>query len=145
MRNYLRTFLTPQARRQFRRVFLIGIFNTGLYFVLSNVFRSQLGWDTGWAVGVAFIIGTLISYLLNRRWSFGLRGARPTETLGFVVVNSAALLTTELIVKGTELLTGELSFIQFNALNAVAALAIIAPKFAAYRDVVFRKALAQRP
>ncbi|HKZ25225.1 MAG TPA: GtrA family protein [Acidimicrobiia bacterium] len=145
MKNYLKTFITPETRRQFTRVFVIGIFNTVLYFVLSNLFRSGLGWDTGWAVGVAFIIGTLISYLLNRRWSFELRGARPSETLGFVVVNSAALVVTELIVKGTELLTGELSVVQFNALNAVAALAIIAPKFAAYRDVVFRKALAQRP
>src|SRR3972149_1963669 len=70
MKNYLKTFLTPETRRQFTRVFVIGIFNTVLYFVLSNLFRSGLGWDTGWAVGGAFIIGAVILAGHGKRGGF---------------------------------------------------------------------------
>ncbi|MGH8874212.1 MAG: hypothetical protein ACRDVM_03030, partial [Acidimicrobiia bacterium] len=81
----------------------------------------------------------------NRRWSFRIRQGRVSAGEGgsFFVVNFAAMAVTAVIVKGAELTFPGLGVLGYNLANLVAAGGILLPKFAAYRDVVFRRSLAR--
>ncbi len=72
MKNYLRSFATKEAARQFASVGLIGVFNTVVDFGAFNVLRS-VSIPRNWAIVLAFSFATFISYLLNRRWTFRIR------------------------------------------------------------------------
>ncbi len=142
MRNYLKTFANRESARQ---VFLrggIGVVNTVIDFGLFNLFR-WLGWELYVALAVAFVLATGVSFLLNRRITFGMRAssARAHEGVGFLVLNVVALAATAGIVWVADSLFGPLTPLGENLAKVVAALVILLPKFAALRDVVFRRAL----
>ena len=90
------------------------------------------------------MIGTLVSYALNRTWTFSLEteGANARETLHFFGVNVVAWVLTVAIVWLAGRMFGALSNLEFIFAQLVAAAIIVIPKFAAYRDVVFRRSLA---
>ncbi len=50
---------------------------------------------------------------------------------------------TIVIVTGADALWGPLGIVGENLASAVAALVVLLPKFASYRDLVFRKALSE--
>lgn len=142
MRSYLKTFLTKEAAGQFVKLGVIGGINTVVYFALFNVFRSN-GVGLQASITIAFAIATLVSYFLNRRWTFNVRHgwASFRETAKFFVINGVAWAVTLTVVAVADNIWGELSLLQENLANVVATAFILLPKFASYRDVVFRSAL----
>ena len=123
-------------------MFFIGGFNTIVYFILLNVFLSPFG--RFWAVTAAFALATSLSYVLNRRWSFQIADGAvgsAKESASFFVVNLAAWGVTVLITELAHALMGPLTRLEVNLASIVATGIIVFPKFAAYRDVVFKKSL----
>lgn len=154
--SYIRSFLTPTAINQIVRVGIVGVANTIVSFALFNLFLGLLGgtktvdegfnWEQFWAIALSFLIATQMSYLLNRRWAFGLSGAGDTgrETLHFIGINVVAWAVTQGIVGGADLVWGPLSRAQQNVYYLFATVLILVPKFAGYRDIVFRKAIGSK-
>jgi putative flippase GtrA len=143
VKRYFATFATRQAMGQFIRMGVIGVFNTLVYFALFNLFRFALDWTTFWSVTAGFAIATGCSYVLNRRWTFRL--GRSTGSWGesgsFYVVNALSWAATVAVVKGAEILWPGLGPLGLNLANLVATGVVLLPKFAAYRDLVFRRSL----
>ncbi|MBT8216382.1 MAG: GtrA family protein [Acidimicrobiia bacterium] len=142
MRNYLKTLVHPEAMVQMMKLGFIGGFNTFVSLGLSLLFR-RAGMADEPAVALAWIIGTLLSYFMNRRWTFSLAtaGANVRETSHFFVVNVVAGTLTVGFVWLAGAVLGELSDVQFLGAQIVASIIIVIPKFAAYRDVVFKRSL----
>lgn len=143
MKTYVRSLLHRDAYVQMGKLIVIGGFNTIVTLGLSNVFKFGFEMRSEWAVSLAWVIGTLLSYIMNRTWTFDLRpdGASFRESGNFFFVNLLAWGVTVVIVKLAEWWLGELDGFTFNAAQIVAAGIIVIPKFAAYRDVVFKKSL----
>lgn len=153
MTRYIRSLFTPAALNQLIRVGIVGVANTIVSFTLFNVFLTLFGgtktedtgfnWEQFWAIGLSFLVATLFSYWLNRRWTFSLVGGGDTarETANFVGINVAAWAVTQAIVGGADWLWGPLTRPQQNLFYLLASVLIIVPKFAGYRDIVFRRAL----
>ena len=145
MRSYLRSLVTREAMGQFMRLGLIGGLNTIVYFVLLNVFFSIVGLSDFWSVTGAFVLATALSYVLNRRWTFRIKEGKGSlkETVVFYAVNMAAWGATVGIVELAERVFGTSTALQINLASLVATAIILIPKFASYRDLVFKKALNQ--
>lgn len=142
MINYLRSFLTREAGSQFMKMTGIGLFNTFVDFGLLNVFFSVLEWDELTSVTVAFVIATLSAYVLNRRFTFGLAATvRLKETIGFLAVNAVALGITDLLVWVASVRLDGLTQLELNVVKLVTTAIILLPKFAGYRDLVFKSAM----
>ena len=154
VKRYLRSFGNREALGQLVRVGVIGVVNTVVSFALFNLFVVMLGaagqegndLELFVATAASFIITTFLAYVLNRRWSFALTegGLSGRETARFYLINMAALGVTTLVVSGANALWGPLSQLGANVAYGAAALLIILPKFAGYRDVVFKDALERR-
>ncbi len=144
MRNYLKTLVNREAFIQMVKLGFIGGFNTVVTLGLSLLFR-KLGLLDELSVAFAWVIGTLLSYFLNRRWTFALEtsGANVRETSHFFVVNIVAGFLTVGFVFLAGRLRGDLSDVEFLGAQIVAAAIIVIPKFAAYRDVVFKRSLSK--
>lgn len=145
MRAYLRSFLNWESFWQMIRLGIVGTLNTIVYFVLLNVFLGVTDLTPVWSVTAAFALATFVSYVLNRRWTFRLDAARGSagETVSFFAVSLASWGVTVALVKLAEWWLGDLSTLEVNLVNLVAAAFIVLPKFALYRDMVFRKSLEQ--
>ncbi len=142
MSSYVRTFFNRKTLGQVVRVGLIGGFNTIVYFAILNVALTWLGGF--WSVTIAFVLATGLSYVLNRRWSFQIADGsvgNAKETSKFFLVNLAAWAVTVLILGLADLRWGPLSRLATNLASVVATGLVIVPKFAAYRDVVFKSSL----
>ncbi len=146
MRNYVRSFMNGESARQFGVMAVVGVVNTVVDFGLFNLFRGGFSWGLYFSLSLAFVLASFMSYLLNRRFTFGMRasGARADEGAGFILVNVIALGLTNGIMWLAELTFGPLTPLGENVAKVVAALIILAPKFAALRDVVFKRALAEK-
>lgn len=145
MKHYIRTFLTRETGNQFVKVGVIGVVNTVVDFALFNVLRwSGLGRYP--AITLAFTAATLMSYVLNRRWSFDLTDGKVSlrETTHFYWINAAAWAVTVAIVWLADKWFGPLTQLGENAAKLAAVFVILVPKFAGYRDIVFRRALHER-
>jgi putative flippase GtrA len=149
----MRSLLTPTAIGQLVKVGMIGVVNTVVSFALLNVFLTLLGgtktvdegfnWEQFWAIALSFLIATELSYVLNRRWAFDLTdpGERARETAHFIGINVVAWAVTQAVVGGADWAWGPLTRFQQNFFYLLASLVIIVPKFAGYRDIVFRRAI----
>jgi putative flippase GtrA len=131
---------------QFFRLGLIGGLNTVVYFVLLNVLFTVVGLSDFWSVTWAFVLATALSYMLNRRWTFQIKEGRGSirETLVFYVVNLVAWAATVGMVELAEAIFGTSTALQINLASLAATALILIPKFASYRDVVFKKALGEQ-
>ncbi len=142
MRRYVKTFLNRQSASQFSRLAVIGGFNTVVDFALFNLFLT-LRLPAALALALAFVLATGLSYFLNRRWTFGISGSGNwSESSSFYLVNLGALLVSEVTVLGAERLIDDINRLGYNLAKVAATAIILLPKFAAYRDVVFRRSLA---
>ena len=140
--SYLKSFKNRETLGQVIRVGFIGSFNTIVYFVLLNVFLDPFG--RFWAVTAAFTLATGLSYVLNRRWSFRIADGSvgsARESGRFFVVNLVAWGLTVVVMEIADRFWGPLTRIEVNVAALFAAGLIVLPKFAAYRDVVFKKSL----
>lgn len=144
MKNYIKTLIHREALGQMFRLSLIGGFNTVLTLGLSVLFRDAFAMRDEWAVTAAWIIGTLVSYVLNRTWTFSLHpeGANARETMHFFGVNVIAWGVNVIVVWLAGRMFGPLTNFEFVFAQIVGTGFIVIPKFAAYRDVVFRRSLA---
>jgi len=142
VRNYVKTLMHREALTQMVKLGFIGGFNTFVTLALSLLFR-KLGMIDEFAVAAAWVLGTLLSYFLNRRWTFSLetKGANVRETSHFFVVNVVAGALTVGFVFLAGRLRGDLSDAEFLGAQIIASAIIVIPKFAAYRDVVFKRSL----
>ena len=142
MRNYMKTLMHREALTQMVKLGFIGGFNTIVTLGLSLVFR-KLGMLDELSVALAWVLGTMLSYFLNRRWTFSLetKGASVRETSHFFFVNVVAGVLTVGFVFLAGRLRGDLSDVEFLGAQIIAAAIIVIPKFAAYRDVVFKRSL----
>ena len=142
MSAYLQSFRNRQTFGQIIRVGFIGSFNTVVYFVLLNVFLTPFG--RFWAITAAFTIATGVSYVLNRRWSFQIADGSvgsAKESASFFLVNLAAWGITIVMLEIAVAIWGELDRLQVNVAALIAAGIVVLPKFAMYRDVVFKNSL----
>lgn len=144
MTAYLRTLLTRESAGQFVRLALIGVINSAVDFGLFNFLHYGLRIGLLAAGALAFLAGALGSYFLNRYWTFGLRDGwgSSRETTLFVAINVAALVVTEAFLAGADAWWGPLDPLAANLTKVAAAIVILVPKFAGYRDLVFRRSLA---
>ena len=146
---YVRSFFDREGIGQMAKLLVIGVVNTVVYFAMVNLLigLSKVGPDVPlfWRVTVSFAVATEVSYLLNRRWTFGLKGGVGPwrETAVFFAVNAVAWAATVGIVLGAEKLFGQLDWVRENVANLVAGVVILLPKLASYRDLVFRRALSR--
>ncbi len=153
MKSYVKSLFTPSAIQQLIKVGLVGVVNTVVSFTLFNILLTLLGgiktvdegfnWEQFWSITISFAIATLVSYLLNRRWTFELTmaGDARRETTHFFAINFGAMVVTQAFVGGADWLWGPLSRFGQNVAYLAAAAAIVVPKFAGYRDIVFRRAI----
>jgi len=157
MRRYLRSFANGESLLQVVKVGLIGVVNTvvsiGLFRILLIVMGGEAARTDGFdlrlflATAISFGLTTLLSYVLNRRWTFALEDPTGTrrETVRFFAINGVAWAITQAIVSGANIFWGPLTDNQATIAYIAAAGVIILPKFAGYRDLVFRKALDEQP
>ena len=142
MKRYLLSFANRESAIQAIKVALIGVANTLTYLLLFNVFLALgLAWFP--SVTISFVLTTLMSYALNRRWTFELTDGKASvrETSSFFAVNVAAYIASVIIIWIADLVFGPLGTIGYNVAAAVAAGTLVLPKLAGYRDVVFSRAL----
>jgi putative flippase GtrA len=156
LKNYIKSLFAPDALRQLVKVGLVGVVNTIFSFALFNVFLIVLGgtktvdegfnWEQFWSIALSFLIATFVSYVLNRRWTFRLSepGEIRRESVNFVAINVVAWVLTQGVVGGADWLWGPLTRLEQNIFYLLAAVLIIVPKFAGYRDIVFRRAIDQK-
>ncbi len=121
------------------------MFNTVVDFASFNVLRA-VSVPRNWAIVLAYSIATLVSYVLNRRLTFRIRTGSLSlrETVNFYGVNLAALVVTLGVVELADLLFGPLNLIGENIAKVAAVGVVLIPKFAGYRDVVFRRAIREQ-
>jgi putative flippase GtrA len=143
--SYLRSFFNRDGMEQMVKLALIGVVNTGVYFAILNILIS-LSVPLFWRVTVSFAVATEVSYLLNRRWTFRLKGGIGPwrETAVFFFVNGLAWGVTLAIVLGADAVFGPLPRLGENLANLAAGILILLPKLASYRDLVFRRSLESR-
>ena len=82
--------------RQFVRYVLAGLLNTTLSF---GVYRGLLEIGTPYAVAapIAFAVGSVLGYVVNRRWTFAASDSARSR-LTYVVVQAAGAGMTSLLV-----------------------------------------------
>ena len=99
MKSYLKTFLTWEAAGQFVKLAVIGVVNTVVYFGLINLFRT-LDIELLTRTTLAFALATLVSYFLNRKWTFKIRAgwASFRETAKFFLIKPGAWGVTAVVV-----------------------------------------------
>jgi len=146
VKNYLKTFMNRESLRQFFRLGMVGGMNTVVDFGIFNVLLFLLPderWEPSVAVTISYIAATAFSYVLNRRWTFELDGTwgSSRETGAFYIVNTIALAATLAIVEGAQVLWGPLTVLQLNLAKFAAVIVILFPKYAGYRDLVFRRSI----
>jgi putative flippase GtrA len=139
--TYLRSFFDRRGMSQMAKLVVIGVVNTGVDFGVFNVLPRSV--PLFWRVTIAFAVATEVSYLLNRRWTFQLRGGSGVwrETAIFFLVNGVAWALTVGIVLGAEAVLGDLTRLGENLAKLGAGIVILLPKLASYRDLVFRRSL----
>jgi putative flippase GtrA len=142
MKAYLLSFFNRTSANQFMRLAMIGGLNTVLDFVLANVLKAGLGFSSQLSVVLAFTTATGASYLMNRRFTFLITGGKKSmrETAAFFLVNGIALAVTSGFVALAELWFGD-NLAAFNGAKVAATVLVLFPKFAGYRDLVFRRSL----
>ena len=142
MKNYMKTFMTGETASQFVKTGLVGVVNTVVSFAIFNIGRV-VGLNVPLSITAGWIVATGVSYVLNRRWSFQLNdgGENARETGRFAVINLLAWAATLGLMWLAEQWFGPLSRLGENVALLVVSGIILIPKFASYRDIVFRKAL----
>ncbi len=81
---------TDRHAREFIKFVIVGGLTTAINFTIYSVLVLAGLHYLGAAV-IAFVIATLNSYLLNRRWTFRSKSARTRQFIKFLLVQSGGL------------------------------------------------------
>ncbi|MFB9273449.1 GtrA family protein [Cohnella cellulosilytica] len=112
---------------------LVGGLNTGVDFAVFCALVYGLGVPSAGAQVVSYLAGTANSYLLNRYWTFGVRGKRSgAEMLRFVLVNAVSFAAATAALLGLEY-----GGLEPAAAKAVSVFVSLAVNYAGYRLWVF--------
>jgi putative flippase GtrA len=141
--SYLSTFRNRESFQQLVKLTIIGVVNTVVDFALFNLFRVQ-GVSLVPSLILAFTLATLVSYVLNRLWTFKIKHGKglTRESLAFLLVNAVALAVTVGLVQVADVVWGPLSRFGENVAKLVAGGIVTFPKLAGFRDLVFKRSLA---
>lgn len=142
MKDYVRSFFNRESAGQLSKLALIGVVNTVVYFAFLNTFRT-LGVGLLTRTVVSVVLATMVSYFLNRSWTFRIRHGKGllAESVAFMGVNVVALVVTAGLVLAADAAFGPLTRLEENLTNLAAGGLILLPKLAGYRDLVFRRSI----
>jgi len=90
------TQTTRDTQRQFGRFLVVGATNTVLSFVVYRLLLP-LGTPYALAAPLAFAVGAVNGYVLNRRWTFAARDSTRARLL-YVAVQGVGAASTSLLV-----------------------------------------------
>lgn len=77
---------------------LVGIINTGIDFLLLNLF-TRLGLELFWAIFFAYLLGAVNGYVLNSRWTYRKMGTPNLKGyLTYTTISFIGLLLTEVVI-----------------------------------------------
>lgn len=145
----------PEKYRELAKFLVVGgtawIVDTGIFTVLSHTVLEQ---KVITAKVISILISTMLSYVLNREWSFSARGGREPhhEAMLFFLVNGIALLLNLIPLGLSRYVFGfdvehysrfTVSLTDFISANVVGTLIGMAFRFWAYRRFVFPEELAR--
>jgi putative flippase GtrA len=91
-----RPFRRREPVRQFRRFLVVGLANTVLSFVAYRLLLA-IGTPYVLAAVLAFSVGAVNGYVLNRRWTFGARASTRARLL-YLAVQILGAAATGLLV-----------------------------------------------
>ncbi len=112
---------------------LVGGLNTGVDFAVFCALAYGLGAPSAGAQVVSYLAGTANSYLLNRCWTFRVRGHKSSaEMVRFVLVNAASFAAATAVLLGLERMGLETA-----AAKAISVFVSLALNYAGYRLWVF--------
>ena len=88
--------MKDERLRQFTRFLAVGVTNTTISFVVYRLLLAVGVWYVA-AAPVAFAVGALNGYVLNRGWTFAARDTARARLLYVVVQGTGALATRPLL------------------------------------------------
>lgn len=98
--------MSVSAGRSLLRFLLVGVVNTVAGLTLILAAKALLGWGDLASNVFGYACGLVLSFVLNRNWSFGHRGAVRPALLRFLAVFLAAYLANLATVFGLRDLAG---------------------------------------
>ncbi|QTH39948.1 GtrA family protein [Cohnella sp. LGH] len=112
---------------------LVGGLNTGVDFAVFCALIYGLGMSTAGAQVLSYLAGTANSYLLNRYWTFGVRGQKnAAELVRFVAVNVVSFAAATAALLGLEY-----AGLEAALAKAISVFVSLAVNYAGYRLWVF--------
>jgi putative flippase GtrA len=147
----------PVKYRELAKFLVVGgstyVIDVGLFSLLSH---SILENKVVTAKAISILIATIVSYVLNREWSFSRRGGREPrhEAMLFFVVNGLALALNLVPLALSQYVFGfnttnyssfTVTVVNFIAANVVGTILGMAFRFWAYRKWVFPDELSEHP
>jgi putative flippase GtrA len=147
----------PVKYRELAKFLVVGgstyVIDVGLFSLLSH---SILENKVVTAKAISILIATIVSYVLNREWSFSRRGGREPrhEAMLFFVVNGLALVLNLVPLALSQYVFGfnttnyssfTVTVVNFIAANVVGTILGMAFRFWAYRKWVFPDELTEHP
>jgi putative flippase GtrA len=118
---------------------LVGGLNTGVDFAVFCILVYGVGMASIWAQVISYVTGVANSYLLNRYWTFQVKGKTSlTELLRFIIINVISFGAATTVLLGLE---------QWGLSSAIAKIVSVAFSLAVnyigYRVWVFGKGMEQ--
>ena len=147
----------PVKYRELAKFLVVGgtsyVVDVGLFSLLSHTVLSE---KVVTAKGISVIIATILSYILNREWSFSRRGGRERhhEAMLFFVVNGIALALNLVPLAVSQYVFGftagnyssfTVTVANFISANIIGTAVGMAFRFWAYRKWVFPEELTPHP
>jgi len=113
---------------------LVGVLNTGVDFAVFCAFVYGAGMDSVWAQTISYIAGVTNSYLLNRYWTFQVKGKMGmAELVRFIGINVISFVAATTVLLGLEQLGAESALAKL-----VSVFCSLIVNYAGYRIWVFQ-------
>jgi putative flippase GtrA len=113
--------------------------NTGVDFAVFCALVYSFGLGSAWAQAIAYMAGVANSYLLNRYWTFKVKGKRSgAELTRFIAINALSFAAATAVLLGLEHGGAELAIAKI--VSVVFSLAV---NYIGYRLWVFHEAAPQ--
>lgn len=123
----------PAFRRQFVRFATVGVVSNALLYVAYLLLTVLLGLEHKLAMTLVYVSGVVLSFVVNRSWSFGHVGMAHKAFLRYVVVNVIGyLLNLALLLVAVDRLN-----LPHEGVQAVAIVLVAVCTFLLYRYWVF--------
>lgn len=92
---------SEKHREEIRRMIrfgIVGVLNTGIFFVFFFLFLNILSINYLVATTLSYFIAIVNSFILNRNWTFASRGKFRKKFVKFVIVNIVAIIVNSLMM-----------------------------------------------